>query len=270
MRISGIGTQNGYIIIHNPDGSTAYKYIHIENLNGDNNQTNEWVYEKGMSRRIADITHYNDGDHLHFDDYTAFGNPIDNSTYFAYNPLQTNGFNIQWTGDDLSPLIKSGNDDLIVLTNGSNPVPVDKDNIHGEIDFVILAKDKLPKQGEGYNRGGLAKIEFNIDGGSWIEKVILNGDKLFKHDPPSINLIPYLYCSNDCGDGDPYDSDEYVRYFITNNIIDPEGNFQGSFNSNGYSDDNHTLNVRIWDFNNNSVQASWAIVIDNSAFLRGD
>lgn len=207
-------------------------------------------------------------DHLHFEDWMAFGgNPTDASNY-PYNPHNPSegsyGFDPQWTGDNQSPIIK---DELIALTNGSNPETIEIDKLSGEVDFVIIALDNL-----NYNRGGLAKIKYKIDDGSWVESVILNNDdgRVYHND-----VIPYLYCSGDCGDTDAYDDIEpttgmsYVRYFITNNVTDPTAGasgFQGHFDTDDYFGE-CTLTVEVEDFQGNTTQESWTINISDSSVM---
>ena len=187
-------------------------------------------------------------------------------------------------------------DNLVTLVSGVND-PGTYINTHipfdGNIDFVIFARDKISIPGGGYNRAGLATIKFRIlditgnqvypqDAPSYDLRVNLIGDRVFHQENDNYpnfvtsNVVPYLYCYSDCGDqdspADPYYNQagvptyyQYVRYYITNNISNPQGSFAGDFNAerDGIPQrDPYVLEVIVEDFFGRSDTETFDIEFD--------
>lgn len=233
----------------------AFDYYHIQNLQYG---LNDWVFEKGV--QIAEVRDYPDanqnygteeGDHLHFNDWTKYGDPVQGGVYYATNPVRSGG--LSYTQDSSIPLLKG--DYLRIQPEGSNqesPQP-----LGGQVDFIVAAKDISAIDG----RIGLAEIRYTIGGLSY-QVVILDQDIVFNNE-----VIPYLYCKH-CGGGLPYSPDEYVYYYITNNITDPSGNFQDYFDTNLLLDGNFQLCVTVEDYAGYTDQECFNITIDNSATMK--
>jgi hypothetical protein len=231
-----------------------FVYTHVNQVN-----IGHWVYQKTTSNNLEPLsTIFNYANsHLHFEDWTY---EFDNS--YAINPhhpeiLDNTGFANQWYGDGQNPVFSNEEGGLIILENGTSNVVIQHNQIDRDVDFVIIAKDIIH---EDY-RGGLARIRYKIDDNDWVEDVIL--DELVYPNA----VVPYLYCSTDCDDTDPYTNNDFVRYFITNNISPyAGGNYQGAFYHDESMLGTHTLTVEIEDFQGNTIDHSWVIEIVQSAY----
>lgn len=243
------GTQFGY--------DDCFEYFHIKDIDPMNDAIGEWVFQSG--KQIAKVRDYhNNGsadDHLHFNDYTMYGDPVEGGTFYPTNPIRT--FGLTYTGDSNAPVIDP-NYLRVQIDGTSGKISVDK--VKGKVDFVIAAKDII----SGNKRMGVAKIRFRIDNGTWHENVILDGDRVFND-----GASTYLYCYN-CTDefsNVPYNNDGKFLFYITNNITDPTGDFHGYYDSADLSDGQHTLTVEVTDYAGYTDTATFNITVENSASM---
>lgn len=260
----------------------------------------DWIYTAGAV--FASVWHYTGvpdysgpppdypyiswGAHIHLDDYTS-GNGLSNifgtPKNFASNPLRLDGIDQTHliNNDTTQPLVL---DTLTILQSGVGGLPDKYDNCiqnNMEIDFVVYVRD----ENNNGLRLGVASIAFQIwevdpsmgvnqqiypaTAGNWELRVELQdtpSDYVFYQEIS--NIVPYLYCGSDCRDNNPYYTDpatgnSYVRCFLTNYILDPEGvspTYPGYINTIDITgadglvmdDGEYVLRVRVEDFAGNA------------------
>ena len=289
-----LGGYSNYVTFENYDinSGTGFRFYHLTEAPIQPLAIDEWVYSTGEI--IANV-YSGVGPHIHMEDFTKFGIDIVGGPQHNYsvNPLRVDGLDGPWIDnpDQNSPIIDS---DLLVLTNGTNPLIV-QGNVFGyeeAVDFVISAKDIGPSG----SRMGLARISFRILDLSglqvfpdptlnvWETRVELHTtlDDANYYQMMSPNATPYIYCYTECNDpgGDPYvdgsapnESDQYVRYFITNNITNPQsGSFSGYFKASehGMTFNNYELIVRVEDYSGNPATESFLLPINENGIIPGE
>jgi len=125
---------------------------------------------------------------------------------------------------------------------------------------------------QGYNQGHVFYERFD------------NSSVLFDGGWYTNDVVDFIYCSEDRRDPlpnpDPFANevnvpweDQYIRYFITNNIIEPDGSelYSDHFDSdicngaagNPMSGVSYILRVRVTDFAGNPVEREFEFCVDN-------